>query len=308
MTEPAKHITMYDVGMRDGLQIQEKVLSTDVKLKLLDGLIAAGMREIQLTSFVHPKLVPQLADAEILIEKAPRPPDVHYWALIPNQKGAQRAASCPNLYGASLLISASDAHNLSNIRMRVDESLARMGDVVNIVRDAGMQTRGELATAFGCPFEGNVPAAQVLRIATRFMELGVDYLALCDTTGMADPLQVASLLDLLSKELPEMKISVHFHNTRGAGSANVLAAWQAGVMIFDTSFGGLGGCPFAPGATGNVATEDIVHMFDRMGVETGINLGKLIETARQTQEIFGFELPGQVMKAGPADQLHTLPG
>ena len=231
---------------------------------------------------------------------------MHLWALVPNEKGVERAINCKNLYGVSIVMSASDSHNLSNVHMKASESLRRLPILYKMAISAGLIVRVELAVSFGCPFEGNVPIKRIIKIASIVNELGADHLALTDTTGMADPIQVSQRFQQLRSLLPGLKFSGHFHNTRGAGMANVLAAWQSGVTIFDSSFGGLGSCPFAPGATGNVATEDMVHMFHRMGVSTGTDLDKLIATAKKAQGMFGLELPGQVMKAGPADRLHKL--
>ena len=299
-------ITGVEVGPRDGLQNISRAIATEDKLRIVNALIAAGLKEIEVTSFVHPKAIPQLADAEQLLGLLPRPPGVHYWALVPNEKGAERA-SRSQLYGITIVLSASESHNRANVRMSIAESLARMAGIVSIARAAGLQVRAGIATAFGCPFEGDVPPERVVEIAKRFVNLGVDYILLADTTGMADPRQVARVLEHVRAALPDVTLGVHMHNTRGAGMANVLAAWQTGITIFDSSIGGLGGCPFAPGATGNVCTEDMVHMFQRMGVSTGVDLNALLAAARLTQDILGFELPGQVMKAGPATRLHPLP-
>jgi hydroxymethylglutaryl-CoA lyase len=299
-------IRIYEVGLRDGLQIQKKILTTDEKLALVKSLIKAGCKDIQATSFVHPRLVPQLADAEELIQNTEKPESVRLWALVPNERGIERAAKCSNLFGVSIVLSASDSHNISNIRMKTSESLAKLPVLFAAARSAGLIVRVELATSFGCPFEGAVPIERIIDIARVVYDLKADHLALADTTGMADPMLVAQRVQAVHAAVPGLKLSGHFHNTRGAGMANTLAAWQAGVDIFDASFGGLGGCPFAPGATGNVATEDMVHMFHQMGVETHTDLNELIKTAQKAQAFFGFELPGQVMKAGPASKLHNL--
>ncbi len=299
-------ITVVEVGPRDGLQNISRAIATEDKLRVVNALIAAGLKEIEVTSFVHPKSIPQLADAEALLGLLPRPSGIHYWALAPNEKGAKRAARS-QLDGITIVLSASESHNQANVRMSIAESLACMAGMVSIARAAGLQVRAGIATAFGCPYEGNVPPERVIEIAKRFVGLGVEYILLADTTGMADPRQVALVLEQVRAALPTLTLGVHLHNTRGAGMANVLAAWQTGVTIFDSSIGGLGGCPFAPGATGNVCTEDMVHMFQRMKVNTGVDLSELLAAAYLTQDILGFELPGQLMKAGPASRLHPLP-
>lgn len=298
-------ITVVEVGPRDGLQNISRAIATEDKLRIVSALIASGIKQIEVTSFVHPTAIPQLADAEALLGLLPRPPGVQYWALVPNEKGAERA-SRSQLTGITIVLSASESHNRANVRMSVVESLARMAGTVSIARAADLQVRAGIATAFGCPYEGYVPPERVIEIAKRFVDLGVGYILLADTTGMADPPQVVRVLEAIRAALPNITVGVHMHNTRGAGMANVLAAWQTGIAIFDSSIGGLGGCPFAPGATGNVCTEDMVHMFHRMGVNTGVNLSALLNAAHLTQAILGSELPGQVMKAGPATRLHPL--
>ena len=306
MENAPTEITIVEVGPRDGLQNINRNVATENKLQIVSALIAGGLREIEVTSFVHPKAIPQLADAVALVKLLPHLPGVHYWALVPNEKGAERAARS-QLYGISVVVSASESHNRANVRMSVADSLARVPRILTIARAAGLQVRAGIATAFGCPFEGDVPPARVIEIAARLVALGVDYISLADTTGMADPRQVALVLQQVRAALPDVTLAVHLHNTRGAGLANVLAAWQTGITIFDSSIGGLGGCPFAPGATGNVCTEDMAHMFERMGVRAGVDLNALLVAAHLTQDILGFDLPGQVLNAGPADRRHTLP-
>lgn len=299
-------VTVMEVGLRDGLQIIDQKVTTEDKLRLLKSLIKTGLRELEVTSFVHPKAIPQLSDAEELLQAAPRQSDVNYWALVPNEKGVERAAQC-QLHGISVALSASESHNLANMRMSTKESIARLPRMVSLAREAGLNVRAGIGTSFGCPFEGNVPSDRVVEIVSRFVDLGVDKILLADTTGMADPLNVTYLLQIIRTTFPEIIVTVHFHNTRGAGMANVLAALLSGITTFDSSIGGLGGCPFAPNATGNVCTEDMVNMFHNMGINTGINLEKLVTSAHLAENILGFELPGQVMKAGQTDLLHPYP-
>lgn len=299
-------VTVIEVGLRDGLQIIDKKVTTEDKLRLLKSLIETGLRDFEVTSFVHPKGVPQLSDAEELLLAAPRHTGVNYWALVPNEKGVERAVKC-HLHGISVALSASESHNIANMRMSTEESIARIPRMVSLAREVGLNVRAGIGTSFGCPFEGNVPPTRVIEIVSRFVDLGVDNILLADTTGMADPIKVTNLLQQVRFTFPGITLAVHFHNTRGAGMANVLAALISGIAIFDSSIGGLGGCPFAPNASGNVCTEDMVNMFHQMGINTGANVDKLIISAHLAQEILGFELPGQVMKAGPTDQLHPLP-
>lgn len=297
-----ERVTVREVGPRDGLQAEERVLPTEDKVRLIDALTAAGVGRIEVTSFVHPRAIPQLADAEEVFSRIRRRPGVVYSALVPNLRGAERALAC----GAgeiSLFVSASETHNLRNVRRRISESLAGFEPVAERAAAAGVPLTGYVVTAFGCPYEGDVPEEQVERIVAAYARLGATAVYLGDTTGMANPAQVYRLCCRLRDRFPDLPLGLHFHNTRGAALANVVAGLQAGVTIFDGSVGGLGGCPYAPGATGNVATEDLVHMLHEMGIETGIDLDRLIGAARLAQELIGRELPGHVLKAGKRGDL-----
>ncbi len=301
-----KRVTIVEVGTRDGLQNIPRFLPTDDKIRLVDALARTGLRRIEATSFVHPRAVPQLADAEALMAGIQRIPGVRYGALVPNERGAQRALAS-RVDEITLVVSASESHNRSNLHCSIEESLAGFVPIVAMAREAGALVRGAIGTSFGCPFEGSVPPERVVSIARRFLEMGVGEITLADTTGMANPVQVARLVEQARQAPSGVALSAHFHNTRGAGLANVLAALQHGVTVFDASLGGLGGCPFAPGATGNICTEDLVQMLEQMGVQTGVNLAELLAVARMAQEMLGLELPGQVLKAGPVSCLHALP-
>ncbi len=298
-------VEMVEVGPRDGLQIIQDFVPTERKIELVDSLFAAGIRRMEVTSFVHPKFVPQLKDAAEVLAGVDRDDRV-CMAMVPNMKGAERAVET-QVDMLDVIVSASESHNRSNVRRSIDESLEGFVPIFELARDAHISVRASLATSFGCPFEGDVPVAQVLRVCERLFELGVMEVALCDTTGMANPVQVSKVVRACLDEIPEIQWAAHFHNTRGAGSANLLAALMEGVTIFDASIAGLGGCPFAPGATGNVPTEDMVHMLHEMGVETGIDLPALLGTAQLAEEIIGEVLPGQVMKAGRTCDLHAVP-
>ncbi len=292
-------VTIVEVGPRDGLQSANVNLPTAQKVELIERLAAAGLRYIEATSFVSPRAVPHLADAEAVMADVHRVPGVHYLALIPNRRGLERAIAA-QVDEVTVPVSASDRHSQANLRRSTEEVLAQVPDLVATAHAAGIRVRGGIATAFGCPFEGVVPIERVIWVATRLVESGVDLVSLADTTGMADPAQVARVVAAVRATLPEdVPLGVHLHNTRGAGLANALAALLAGVTVLDASVGGIGGCPFAPGATGNICTEDLVHMLERMGVATGVNLEALIDTARWLEEALGYPLPGQVMKAGP---------
>jgi hydroxymethylglutaryl-CoA lyase len=298
-------VEMVEVGPRDGLQIIQEFVPTEKKIELVDALFASGIRRMEVTSFVHPKFVPQLKDAADVLAGIKRDGRV-CMAMVPNLKGAERAVGA-QVDMLDVIVSASESHNRSNVRRSIEESLEGFVPIFALARDAGMSVRASLATSFGCPFEGEVPVDQVLKVSRRLHELGVMEIALCDTTGMANPVQVSKVVRACLDEIPDLQWVAHFHNTRGAGSANLMAALMEGITIFDASIAGLGGCPFAPGATGNVPTEDMVHMLHEMGIETGIDLPALIVTAQLAEETVGEVLPGQVMKAGRTCDLHALP-
>ncbi len=300
---PAR-VEMIEVGPRDGFQILPGWIETADKVHIVESLIAAGVRRMEATSFVHPKAVPQMRDAAEVLRQVRRG-GCQCFAMAPNLKGAERAIEA----GADMLnlvVSASEAHNRSNVRMSVDESLAGFPPMVELARQAGVTVRASIATVFGCPFEGDVPLERVIAVGRRLVEIGCVELNLCDTTGMANPRQVARVARRALAEFDGAAISMHFHNTRGAGAANLLAALQNGITSFEASFGGLGGCPFAPDATGNVCTEDIVHMLHEMGVDTGIDLPALVAAVRQAEQILGLTFPGQVIKAGRSCELHPV--
>ena len=297
-------IDICDVGPRDGLQIERAPLATADKIALVEGLMAAGLRRIQVTSFVSPRAVPQLADAEAVLAGLRKPPGVVFSALVPNRRGAERAAATAvDVMG--LFVSASETHNRKNMNASRAETLAGFDAVAEVAARAGKAIDGGVATAFGCPFEGEVPPRAVVEIAKRYRDLGAIGLNLGDTTGMATPITVRRLLDALRDAAPELPVTLHFHNTRGVGLANVMVGLEAGVTRYDASIAGLGGCPFAAGATGNICTEDLVYLLEESGHETGVDLDRLIETAIWLERVLGRTLPGQVMKAGPRLRLHA---
>ena len=262
-------VTIVEVGPRDGLQNEPGFMPTEQKVQLIKDLCQAGLREIEVTSFVHPKAVPQLADAEHMLAAIRRDPAVTYWTLIPNQKGLERAIAA-GIKHVVVVISCSDAHNKENINMTVDESVERLIPLIRLAHEHKVTVRGGVATAFGCAIQGEVPLAKVEQVATAYVELGVEEVCFADTSGMANPRQVTELLRHMKPLLGGMAFGLHIHDTRGMGLANIWAGFLEGATSIDTSIGGLGGCPFSPGATGNVATEDVVHMFESMGVDTGI--------------------------------------
>ena len=297
MSELPQRISLREVGPRDGLQNEDPV-PTDGKVALIDALSRTGVRRIEAVSFVHPDAIPQMADATQVWSQIDRNPDVRYSALVPNLRGAQRGLD-GGFGEIEVVISASDTHNRRNINRSTDQSLAELPAIVDLVHAYGATLQVIVATAWGCPYEGDVPIARVLYVVERALSAGADTIAYGDTTGMATPTRVTSLVEETRVTQPDLALGLHFHNTRGTGLANVLAALQLGVDDFDASVGGLGGCPYAPGASGNIATEELVHMLEDMGVATGVDLAALIDVAAQAERLVGHELPSQVLRAGP---------
>lgn len=294
-----------EVVTRDGFQIEPNFIATDDKIALIDALSQCGYAKIESTSFTSPKAIPMLRDAEEVMGRITRVPGVEYTVLVPNLRGAERALES-RADELNLVMSTSETHNLANLRMTREQSFASLAEVVRHV-DGRTPINVSLSTCFGCPMEGDVPQAVVEQFAQRFADLGVRGLTICDTTGMAHPAQVSRMVEALQQQLPHTQLTLHFHNTRGMGLANVLAAVQGGITRLDGSLGGLGGCPYAPGASGNICSEDAVHMLDAMGYDTGIDLTKLLNVARHLPAIVGHDVPGQVAKAGRITDLHPAP-
>lgn len=293
-----ERVRVVEVGPRDGLQAEPAFVATADKIELIDRAAAAGIRDFEATSFVSPRAVPQLRDAADVVAGVDRATSPRLTALVPNPRGAVAAAKA-GVDGMVVFLSASESHNRKNVnRLRAD-SLAGFRDVVAIAGEAGIAVQGAIATAFGCPFEGEVEVAEVVRLALAYRELGITRLTLGDTTGMATPPLVAERCRALAAAVPDVEIALHFHNTRGIGLVNVMAGLEAGVTTFESAIGGLGGCPFAPGATGNIATEDLVYLLHECGIETGIDATALAEVVRWLEGVLGRELPGQAAKAGP---------
>jgi hydroxymethylglutaryl-CoA lyase len=301
-----RRIFIHDVVARDGLQIEPQWVPTEQKIELIDRLSGTGLDRIEVTSFVSPKAIPNLRDAEAVMTGITRNPNVTYVTLVPNTRGAERALGA-KADQIILVVSVSETHNRATVRRSVAESFAGFSEVFEVIRNSGVSVVGALATSFGCPFEGEIPERQVMDAVARYVDLGVAGVTLADTTGMANPRQVESLVQRVRERWPQLELALHFHNTRGMGLANVVAGLRAGVARFEGCLGGLGGCPFAPGATGNICTEDLVHMLHCMGYETGVDLDALLATARWLQEVVGHELPGQVVKAGKVTDLHRAP-
>ncbi len=288
--------TVVEVGPRDGFQMEKVFIETGLKVEIIDALIAAGIKRIEATSFISPKAIPQMRDAAEVMSRIARPKGLFVEALVPNPKGAEAALES-GVDGIRLFLSASESHNRENVNRTIEESLAGFADIVRMVGEK-VPIGSDIAVAFGCPFEGDIPSERLLRIAGRLRELGIRSITLGDTTGMATPLILRQSCRALQQAYPDVDLGLHFHNTRGIGLANVLEALYLGLTRFESSIGGLGGCPFAPGATGNVCTEDMVYLFEELHIETGIDLSALINVSRRLEKIIGRVLPGQVMKAG----------
>ena len=293
---PAK-VTLCEVGLRDGLQNEKTIPSVEQKLQLLDAVVASGVKIIEVGAFVHPKAVPQMADTDALCRAMKKVDGVEYRALVPNIKGVQRAFDA-GLTKAKLTVSASEAHCLANFNSTPVKMVEGFADCVEFAAQNKMTLSGAISTSFGCPFQGRVPVEQVENVVRSFVKLGITELSLSDTTGMANPRQVYELGTRMIQMFPEVKWVMHFHNTRDMALANIVTAIQAGIRMFDGAFAGLGGCPFAPGASGNVASEDVIHMLHEMGIDTGIDLLKAMDTARLAAEFVGHPAASTVLKAG----------
>lgn len=302
-----RRIHMQEVGTRDGLQMEQAFVPTVDKIALVNALSATGLAKIEVTSFTLPTAIPALRDAEIVMREIERRPGVVYTALVPNVRGAERAVEA-QVDEFNLVMSCSETHNISNLRMTRGQSLAALSQVVASARQARVPVNVSLSCAFGCPMEGDVAPEEVLAWAQRFLaQEGVRGITLCDTTGMAYPDQVADLTQAFRQRFSRAELTLHFHNTRGMGLANVLAAIDAGADRFDASLGGLGGCPYAPGASGNVCTEEIVHALHLMGFDTGCNLAGILAAAARLPDLIGHDIPSQITKAGRRLDLHPAP-
>ncbi len=295
-------VTIREVGPRDGFQNEPETIPTERKVELIRALARTGVERLEVTSFVRPDVIPQLADASEVLVRIDVPEDVAVSVLIPNERGLDAALEHrEQIDEINVFMSASETHNQKNVNRSVDESLAGLDVVLGRAREAGLRCEAVISTSFGCPYEGRVPPERVLEIARRLNQAGAQEIGFGDTTGMANPRQVGELFALWKEGLPGVQLTAHFHNTRGQGLANVLAALQAGVDSFESSFGELGGCPVPPGATGNIATEDLVSMLGEMGIETGIDLDALLACVRRVQEILGRPLGSHTLVAGPVD-------
>jgi hydroxymethylglutaryl-CoA lyase len=294
-----EHVRIREVGPRDGFQNEPEVIPTDDKVRLVELLARTGVRRLEVTSFVRADVIPQLADGPEVLRRADIPDDVAVTVLIPNERGLDNALPLSDHFDeVNLFLSASETHNRENVNRSIEESLAGLERVIARAREEDLRCEGVISVAFGCPYEGEVPRERVIEIARRLVAAGCEEIAFGDTTGMANPEQVERFFDGLDLGA---ELTAHFHNTRGQGLANVVGALRAGVRSFESSFGELGGCPVPPGATGNVATEDLVSMLHEMGYETGIDLERVVEAARAAQEVLGRPLGSHVLTAGPVE-------
>ncbi len=296
-----ERVRIREVGPRDGFQNEPEIVPTEEKVRLIDLLARTGVRRLEATSFVRADVIPQLADAEEVLDRIDPPPDVAVSVLIPNEKGLENALRRRERFQEiNVFLSASETHNRKNVNRSIEESLTGLEAVLARARGEGLRCEGVISVAFGCPYEGRVPPERVFEIAGRLRDAGAQEVGFGDTTGMANPAQVRAFFGAARAALgAELELTAHFHNTRGQGLANVLAALDAGVDSFESSFGELGGCPVPAGATGNIATEDLVSMLHEMGVETGVSLERLLEAARAAQEVLGRPLGSHVLTAGP---------
>jgi hydroxymethylglutaryl-CoA lyase len=295
-------VRIREVGPRDGFQNEPEVISTNDKVRLVEMLAATGVRRLEVTSFVRADVIPQLADGGEVLERAQIPDEVSVSVLVPNERGLEGAlAHRDRIDEVNVFLSASESHNRHNVNRNVEESLAGVERVLALAGAEGLRCEGVISTSFGCPYEGDVDPGRVFEIAGRLAAAGAAEVGFGDTTGMANPAQVREFFECAGRELPEVELTAHFHNTRGQGLANVLAALESGCESFESSFGELGGCPVPPGATGNIASEDLVSMLEEMGIDTGIDLDLLIAAAREAQRVLGRPLGSHTLLAGPVE-------
>lgn len=295
-------ISLCEVGLRDGLQNEKTILTMEEKLELLRGLVDAGFKVIEVGSFMHPKAMPQMADTDELYKAIGTVPGVELRALIPNLRGVQRAVSC-GCKKVKLNVSASRQHNLKNLNMLPQESVAGFAPCVQAAKENGIEISGSISMPFASPWEGRIPLEDVDAIIKAYLAVGITEISLSDTSGMAVPNQVYNMCSYVKEKYPQLSWWLHFHNTRGLAMANILAAMEAGMIQFDSSFGGLGGCPFVPGAAGNISTEDVIHMCDESGISTGIDIVKVIELSRKLQQLLKHDTDSYILRAGRSSDL-----
>ncbi len=296
MRIPVDSVKIVEVGPRDGLQNERVTIPTAAKVEYITALADAGLKVIEAGAFVSPKWVPQMADSAEVYREIPKDPGVEYPVLVPNMKGLERAIDA-GVKSIAIFTAASDTFNQRNINMTIDESFANYAPVTARAREEGIRVRGYVSTAFGCPYEGDVPPEKVLEVTARLLDLGCYEVSVGDTIGVGTPMQVQGVIGILLQVIPARKLAMHFHDTRGTALANTLAALEMGIATFDASSGGLGGCPYAPGASGNLATEDLIYMLDHMGIETGVSLDRLVAASSIVAPYLDHPLPGRYLQA-----------
>lgn len=305
MKLPSK-VIVCEVAPRDGFQAEAEWIPTEKKVSIIKKLAKTGIQSMEITSFVHPKAIPQHRDAEEVVRQCQNLTAIKFRALVPNVRGAQRAIDA-GVKKLKLMLSATDSHSLSNANCRTEEALKGFDPILNLAEKQNVKVGGSISVAFGCPYEGKVPIERIHKIIEHYRSMGIEEVSLADTTGMANPNQIFEMVGQLRNDFPLMTFSMHLHNTRGMALANTIAAMQQGIIHFDSSIAGLGGCPYAPGATGNIATEDLVHTLFEMGIDTGIDLLALIQAAKDVKDIIGHDGGSYMLQAGPCSQLHLKP-
>ncbi|MHA3904616.1 hydroxymethylglutaryl-CoA lyase [Castellaniella sp. WN] len=306
MRKSGKRLYVQEVAPRDGFQNEKQFIATDDKVAFIDRLSDCGYAKIEVTSFTSPKAIPALRDAEEVMGRIRRNPDVIYTVLVPNVRGAERAAAC-DVDEVNLVMSVSETHNRANMRMTREQSFAQLSEVIRVLRGTRTRINVSLSTSFGCPMEGDIDEAFMFDLMDRFVQQGVASLTLCDTTGMAYPTQVGSIAARVRRRFGSLELVMHFHNTRGMALANTMASLEAGIDRYDASLGGLGGCPYAPGASGNACTEELVHMLDLMGYDTGIDMEGILGAGALLPGLVGHDVPSQILKAGLRSKRHPAP-
>ena len=301
-----QRVFINEVATRDGFQSEAIFVPTEQKIALVDQLSQTGLNKIEVTSFVSPKAIPNLRDAETVMQQITRNPEITYVALVPNEKGCERALAC-NVDEINVVMSVSETHNMANMRMTRAQSLQQFARISALLSDSTMRINGSISTAFGCPYEGLMSRQATLDVVDQMLDAGIQSISIADTTGMAEPVQVYELCSEVRARYPELELTLHLHNTRGMGLANVLAGLAAGIDQFDSSLGGIGGCPYAPGATGNICSEDLIHMLESMAIDTGVDLDALLKLSRQLPELLGHDVPGQINKAGLRSEVRPAP-
>ena len=299
-------VTITEVCPRDGFQSISESISTEQKVETINQLIDCGYKQIEVTSFVHPKAIPQLKDADEVLKQIKRSDQVKLRALVPNTRGLERSIAA-GIDKAKLMLSASDSHSISNANCKTEEAIQKFEPLIHLAEKSGMKVSGSISVAFGCPYEGDIPIARLVMICERYRSFGIDEISLADTTGMANPIKVKNTVHELRRIFPSFTFSLHLHNTRGMAFANAVAGWEEGIVHFDSSAGGLGGCPYAPGASGNIASEDLIHGFEEMGIHTGVSLDSVLEVAKDLQQIFPQYVDSFLLKAGKCSDLSASP-